>query len=117
MRLSRRTNRFLRALLGAALALVVLIGCAIVAYATIGLATAPLPLQFDLKPGSSLRAAAQEMERAGVLREAERFVLMTRLLGEAKSIKAGSYEVSEPATPYRLLQKIGQGEATQASAK
>ena len=117
MRLSRRTDRFLRALPGAAVALAVLIGCAIVAYATIELATAPLPLQFDLKPGSSLRAAAQEMERAGVLREPERFVLMARLLGEAGNIKAGNYEVSEPVTPYRLLQKIVLGEVTQASVK
>jgi len=115
MRLSRRTDRFLRALLGATVALAVLIGCAFVAYATIELATAPLPLQFDLKPGSSLRAAAQEMERAGVLREPERFVLMARLLGEARSIKAGNYEVSEPVTPYRLLQKIVLGEVTQAT--
>jgi UPF0755 protein len=115
MRLSRRTDRFLRALLGAAVALAVLIGGAIFGYATIELATAPLPLQFDLKPGSSLRAAAQEMERAGVLREPERFILMTRLLGGAASIKAGNYEVSEPVTPYRLLQKILLGEVTQAT--
>jgi UPF0755 protein len=74
-----------------------------------------LPLQFDRRPGSSLRAAAQEMERAGVLREPSRFVLMARLLGEAKNIKAGNYEVSEPVTPYRLLQKIVQGEVTQAT--
>jgi UPF0755 protein len=55
------------------------------------------------------------MERAGVLREPERFVLMARLLGEARSIKAGNYEVSEPVTPYRLLQKIVHGEVTQAT--
>ena len=117
MKLSRRTDRLLRALLGAAVAVAVVIGCAFIGYATIELATAPLPLQFDLRPGSSLRAAAQEMERAGVLREPERFILMARLLGEAKSIKAGSYEVSEPVTPYRLLQKIVHGEVTQATVK
>jgi UPF0755 protein len=42
---------------------------------------------------------------------------MARLLGETKNIKAGSYEVSEPVTPYRLLQKIVQGEVTQATVK
>jgi UPF0755 protein len=115
MRLNRQNDRYLRALLGAAVAVVVLIGSAFVWYAATELVTAPLPLQFDLRPGSSLRAAAQEMERAGVLREPERFVLMARLLGEAKTIKAGSYEVSEPVTPYRLLQKIVQGEVTQAT--
>ena len=115
MRLSRRTDRFLRVLLGTTVAVVALFCSAFAWYATIELATAPLPLQFDLKPGSSLRAAAQEMERAGVLREPERFVLMGRLLGEARNIKAGNYEVSEPVTPYRLLQKIVLGEVTQAS--
>jgi len=117
MRLNRRTHRFLRALLGAAVALAVVIGCALLWYATAELATSPLPLQFELRPGSSLRSAAHEMERAGVLREPGRFVLMVRLLGEAKNIKAGSYEVSEPVTPYRLLQKIVQGEVTQAAVK
>ena len=68
MKLSRRTDRLLRVLLGAAVSVAVVIGCAFIGYATIELATAPLPLQFDLRPGSSLRAAAQEMERAGVLR-------------------------------------------------
>ena len=115
MKLSRRTDRFLRALLGAAVAIAIVIGGTFAWYATTELATAPLPLQFDLKPGSSLRTAAQEMERAGVLREPERFVLMVRLLGEAKNIKAGNYEVSEPVTPYRLLQKIVLGEVTQAT--
>ncbi|MGH8702821.1 MAG: endolytic transglycosylase MltG [Burkholderiales bacterium] len=110
-------DRFLRALLGAAVALAVVSGAAFLGYATTELATAPLPLQFDLKPGSSLRAAAQEMERAGVLRGRERFVLMARLLGEARSIKAGNYEVSEPVTPYRLLQKIVHGEVTQTAVR
>ena len=115
MRLNRRIHRFLRTLLGAAVALAVLIVCVFVGYATTELATAPLPLQFDLKPGSSLRVAAQEMTRAGVLLAPERFVLMARLLGEARSIKAGNYEVSEPITPYRLLEKIVQGEVTQSA--
>ena len=115
MRLNRRIHRFLRTLLGAAVAFAVLIVCVFVGYATTELATAPLPLQFDLKPGSSLRVAAQEMTRAGVLLAPERFVLMARLLGEARSIKAGNYEVSEPVTPYRLLEKIVHGEVTQAA--
>jgi UPF0755 protein len=117
MKLSRRIDRFLLALLGAAVAIAAVIGCVFAWYATTELATAPLPLQFDLRPGSSLRAAAQEMERAGVLREPARFVLMARLLGEASSVKAGSYEVSEPVTPYRLLQKIVHGEVAQATTK
>ena len=69
-----------------------------------------LPLQFNLKPGTTLRGAAQEMGRAGALRHPEVFVLMGRLLGTAGRVKAGNYELTEPATPYRLLQKIVDGE-------
>jgi UPF0755 protein len=42
---------------------------------------------------------------------------MARLLGEARNIKAGNYELSEPVAPYGLLQKIVQGDVTQASVK
>lgn len=114
MRLNQRTNHFLRALLGAAMAGAILFCGALGWYATSELESAPLPLQFSLKPGSSLRGAAQQMERAGVLRNPERFVMLARLLGEAGNIKAGNYEISGPVTPYRLLQKIVEGDVTQA---
>jgi len=62
-----------------------------------------------------LRGAAQDMERAGVLRDPERFIAMARLLGEAGNIKAGNYELTEPVTPYQLLQKVTQGDVTQVA--
>ncbi len=117
MTLSRRTDRFLRALLGTAAAAAVIFASAFAWYATAEISTAPLPLQFNIKPGSTLRAAALEMERAGALRRPALFVLLGRLLGEARNIKAGNYELSEPVTPYRLLQKIVQGDVTQATVR
>jgi UPF0755 protein len=84
-------------------------------YATTSLEFSSLPLQFDLKSGSGLRAAAQKMGRAGVLRHPERFVIMARLLGEAGNIKAGNYEIDEALTPYQLLAKITQGDVTLVS--
>jgi UPF0755 protein len=117
MRLSRRTHRLLRALLGTAAAAAVIFASAFAWYATAEISTAPLPLQFNIKPGSTLRGAALEMERAGALRRPALFVLLGRLLGEARNIKAGNYELGEPVTPYRLLQKIAQGDVTQATSR
>jgi UPF0755 protein len=57
------------------------------------------------------------MERAGALREPAIFIVMARLLGETRSIKAGNYELTEPVSPYRLLQKIVQGDVTQSTVK
>jgi UPF0755 protein len=109
------TERLLRTAFGTALAGVILFCGAFAWYATTELATAPLPLQFDLRPGSSLRGAAKQMKRAGVLRHARPFVVMARLLGEAGNIKAGNYEINEPVTPFRLLRKITAGEVTQVA--
>jgi len=117
MSLGRRTNRVLRALLGAAAVAAALFASMLVWYATAELPAAALPLQFSIKPGSSLRGATQEMERAGALRRPELFVLMARLLGVARNVKAGNYELVEPVTPYRLLQKIVAGDVTQAAIK
>src|SRR5262245_25987764 len=111
------TQRLLRAVFGLALAGVILFCAAFAWYATAELATAPLPLQFDLRPGSSLRTAAKQMKRAGVLKHARPFIAMARLLGEAGNLKAGNYEINEPVTPYRLLRKITAGEVTQVAIK
>ena len=113
----QRIQRVLRAAFGLALAGVLVFCAGFAWYATTELATAPLPLQFDLRPGSSTRTAAKQMKRAGVLKHARPFIAMTRLLGEAGNIKAGNYEINEPVTPYRLLRKITAGEVTQVAIK
>ncbi len=76
---------------------------------------AQLPLQFDLKTGSSLKSAAQQMADAGVLGNADQFVILARLLGTAGKIKAGNYEVSRPISPLALLRKITEGDYTQST--
>lgn len=84
-----------------------------VLYAQSELKPARLPLQFDLKAGSSLKSATQQMVDAGVLDDPLRFVILARLLGQAARIKAGNYEIESPITRYGLLQKITQGDYTQ----
>jgi peptidoglycan lytic transglycosylase G len=109
------TERLLRAAFGTALAGVILFCGAFTWYAATELTTNLLPLQFNIQPGSSLRSAARQMKRVGVLRHARPFVVMARLLGEAGNIKAGNYELTEAVTPYRLLRKITAGEVTQVA--
>lgn len=107
----------LRALFGATLAGLILLSGALVYHAVSEIAIEALPLQFNLKPGSGLRSAAQQMGQAGALRHPELFVVLARLLGEAGNIKAGNYEIDEPVTPYRLLRKVTQGDVTQVAIK
>ena len=113
--MKKKTEFLLRSLVGSLVATVAICSAVFLQYATTGLASAPLPIQFNVKPGSSLRSAAQQMEQAGVLSNSAGFVLMARLLGDAGNIKAGSYEIQEPVSPYRLLQKVTAGEVAQAS--
>ena len=117
MRRGLRIGRLLRALLGIAAAAAILVFGALGWYATARVATTPLPLQFDIKPGSSLRSAALELERAGALRQPAIFVLMARLLGESRNIKAGNYELTEPIAPYDLLRKIVYGDVTMSAVR
>lgn len=79
-------------------------------WASSPLPLATAPLEFSLKPGSSLRSVARQMTEAGVLREPVRFEVLARLLGHAASVKAGVYELEKPVSPYALLHKITSGD-------
>ncbi|MEW6678196.1 MAG: endolytic transglycosylase MltG [Pseudomonadota bacterium] len=68
------------------------------------------PLSFSITKGSSIRTAAADMARAGVLDHPALFVLLARAKGQAEAIKAGSYGLMEAPTPLELLRKITQGE-------
>lgn len=74
------------------------------------LRVAQLPVEFELKSGSTLRTAARQLVEAGVLKEPWRFIALTRLLGKQGAIKAGSYELSTPLSPLDLLEKITSGD-------
>lgn len=74
-----------------------------------------LPLQFDLRTGSSLKSAAQQMADAGTLGNPAQFVLLARLLGAAGKVKAGNYEVNAAISPFALLRKITEGDYTQSA--
>lgn len=69
-----------------------------------------LPLEFTIAPGSGLRSAIAQMQEQGALNGALQFEVMTRALGEATRIQAGTYEVSTALTPRQLLTKLTTGD-------
>ena len=97
------------------LLLFVAAGCA---GAALWWANAPLKLReptvdFRITAGSSLRAAATQMQEAGVAIDPDLLTLLARWHGVATRIKAGSYAVSAGVTPEQLLPKLARGEMTQ----
>lgn len=81
-----------------------------------------LALQFDgsgpaaddkvvmIDKGTSLRQAASALEKAGVITSAKRFVLLARLFGGSKAIKAGEFEIPRGASPARILSLLQSGD-------
>lgn len=78
-------------------------------------AAASLPVEFTIKPGSSVRSAARAMRDAGVPATPELMELLARALGKAGSIKAGSYQLRPGSTPLGLLDMLVRGETIQES--
>jgi UPF0755 protein len=76
-----------------------------------------LPVEFDIAPGTGLRAAIRRLGAAGIQVGSWRFELLARVLGRAQDIKAGSYELVRPVTPLELLRKLTRGDVTQAEVK
>ncbi|WP_228883427.1 endolytic transglycosylase MltG [Paraburkholderia saeva] len=81
-------------------------------------ATSPIDLstpQLDvtIKPHSSLRSVAGQLNRGGVPVEPELFVLMTRALGLQSQLKSGNYAFKAGITPYDVLQKIARGDVNE----
>jgi UPF0755 protein len=77
----------------------------------------PLPLagpsaELSVEAGSTPRAVAQGWVDAGVLTHPELLYQWFRWSGQARRIRAGSYEIDAGATPRQLLDKMVQGDET-----
>ena len=86
-------------------------------YVATPVATSGLPLEFEIAPGTRFRAAAADLEKAGVRVRRYEFEALARALGRERDIKAGSYELDEPLTPIQLLEKLTNGDVTQAEVR
>jgi UPF0755 protein len=92
------------------LLLILTAGGSLAYYSFRPLALDTLPLEFDLKRGSSLKVAAQDLQQAGVLSQSWPFVILVRLMGAAGELKAGSYSLTHAVSPYELAQMITRGD-------
>ena len=106
--------RLIKRLLLLVLLMAVLLAGAVGYYVTQPLTLPALPFEFSLKQGSSLKAAAHQLQQAGALSNDWVFVWLGRLLGKSAQIKAGNYELEAAVTPLELLNLLTKGRVTQS---
>ena len=73
------------------------------------------PLEFDVKPGQTLKSVARELAAAKVVDAAWPLVALARVHGVDRAIKAGNYEIEQGVTLPGLLKQLTQGEVTQSA--
>lgn len=94
-----------------------LLGCAVLAAGVWWWLQKPLPLalpavELSVEPGTTPRDVANGWVAAGVQTSPEMLYQWFRWSGQAKRIRAGSYEVEPGITPRLLLAKMVQGDET-----
>jgi UPF0755 protein len=79
--------------------------------------TAAGPLERDativIKPGSSIASAAQNLEKAGIVKSADAFVNRARIFGASSTIKAGEFFIPAGASNSDVLQILTGGKTVQ----
>jgi UPF0755 protein len=70
-------------------------------------------VDLSVEAGTLPRGVAQAVKDAGVNVNPDLLYLWFRVSGQARSIKAGSYELERGITPHRLLAKLARGEEAQ----
>ena len=86
------------------------------AIGAIGLwATQPLALKsqvvdVSIEPGTSVRAISQLVSNAGVDVSPTILYYFFKLSGQSRQLRAGSYELTLPISPWDLLQKLARGD-------
>ena len=72
------------------------------------------PVELSIEPGDTPREIAEAWVRAGVITEPLALYEWFRWSGQARRIRAGSYEAPSGTTPIRLLEKMVRGDETLA---
>lgn len=71
-------------------------------------------VDYIVEQGSTPRQIAQAMNRAGIHIPPDLFVILARLSGRDVLLKAGAYEAAQGDTPWRLVERMANGDMTQA---
>ncbi len=98
---------------GVILALVAIVALFLVVQGWGGAGPAARTLTVQVAQGSSLAAAAIELEKAGAIRSASRFRLYARIFGSGDPIKAGEYRIPAQASPSDILKLMQGGKVVQ----
>ncbi len=78
------------------------------------LALATPAVELSIEPGTPPREVAAAWVRAGVQTDADWLFAWFRFSGDARRIRAGSYEITRAATPRNLLNMMVRGDETMA---
>lgn len=73
------------------------------------------PIEFAIKPGSSIRSATQQIAQSGAPVHPMLLETWARLTGKGARIKAGNYELKPGTSPERLIDQLVRGEFAQES--
>ncbi len=73
------------------------------------------PVELTVEPGSSARTVVQSLVQGGVQVDPQLLYWWIRLSGQARQIKAGSYEIGGAQTPRSLVAKLVRGEVAMRS--
>ena len=68
-----------------------------------------LPFDFSVQSGSSLKIFANQMRQAGVIEDAQVFVLLGRSMGLSGKIKYGNYQLTQPVSMVELMEIVSKG--------
>ena len=68
------------------------------------------PVEFVVEAGSGLRSAARAAESAGVIAHARTVVVLGRMTGLDRRVRAGRYELAAPVSAWELLHLLTQGD-------
>ena len=82
-------------------------------YAWNGAGPAQKPVSVSVPEGGTLRTAARELEKAGAIASADRFLLLSRIFAGEGLIRAGEYEVPKGASARQVLDIIQGGKTVQ----
>ena len=104
--------RLLRNLLLFGLPILALAGGGFAWWANAPIALRESPLDFSVRPGSSALSAARQIREQGAQLQPRLFYWLARLSGKGGELKAGSYEITQGMTPWRLLERMARGDQT-----
>ena len=82
-------------------------------YAWNGAGPARKPVAVTVPQGGTLRSVARDLEKAGAVASADRFLILARLLGGEGTIRAGEYEVPRGASARAILALLHSGKTIQ----